>query len=181
MSLGLKDLQKKARPVQPKKVEETVTPAKTTKSPGGKTVRASTSKTAGRPASFSAIYAGIQGKQKFPSGAWSARGITARPWTDTGLSKTGRSRKTAVDSEATMNEEWINLFSTPWFWVECGPESRFIRLQQQLQKIEEQLQQKFRETLEALEEVPASLFGDAAASQPFYAAIKRLPILRSLL
>jgi len=168
MSLGLKDLQKKTRTVQSKNAE-------------GKTVRAATTKTAGRPASFSSIYAGVQGKQKFPAGAWSARGITARPWTDTGLSKSGRNRKPAIDSEATMNEEWINLFSTPWFWVECGPESRFIRLQQQLQKIEEQIQQKFRETMEALEEVPSSLFGDAASAQPFYAAIKRLPILRSFL
>lgn len=180
MSLGLKDLQKKTRPVQSKKIEEDAAPVKPVKT-GSKTVRASSSKTAGRPASFSSIYAGVQGRQKFPAGAWSARGITARPWTDSGLSKSGRNRKPAIDSEATMNEEWINLFSTPWFWVECGPESRFIRLQLQLQKIEEQIQQKFRETLEALEEVPASFFGGAATTQPFYAAIKRLPILRGLL
>jgi len=49
-----------------------------------------------------------------------------------------------------MNEDWINLFSTPWFWVECAPESRLIRLQQQLASVEEQIEQKVRDSFDAL-------------------------------
>lgn len=177
MPLGLKDLKKKSRPTASPSSDAGPTPM--AKAPG-KTVR-TTSKPAGRPASFSAIYAGVHGKQKFPAGAWSSRGITARPWTDSGLTRNGRSRKSQIDNEASMNEDWINLFSTPWFWVECAPESRLIRLQQHLQRIEEQLQQKFREALDALEDVPGSLFGGTAAAKPIYEAIKRFPILGSFL
>jgi hypothetical protein len=160
MSLGLKDLQKKSRTAQPKAPPaQKATAMDTTMN----TKMGTPKNKAARP--------------KFPAGAWATRGTTARPWTDAGLSKTTRSRKSQVDSDATINEEWVSLLSTPWFFVECGPESRFVRLQKQILKLEEQLHSQWSETLETIGETITEKIEDS----PIYNKIANLPILRNFL
>ncbi len=46
--------------------------------------------------------------EKYPAGAW-ARTYTARPWTQSDLSKSPRGRKRVHNADAAMNEEWINI------------------------------------------------------------------------
>lgn len=154
MSLGLKDLQKKRRALQ-----ANLPPDDPEAKATGGTGASSSAKIGkmGRPGPFASTYASKPfagsssgARTKMPAGAWAGRGITARPWTDTGLAKSARGRKSPIDNDAAMNEDWINLFSTPWFWVECSPGSRLIRLQQHLAKIEEQIQQKLQNSFAAL-------------------------------
>ncbi len=154
MSLGLKDLHKKRRhqQTQPptKSDDEAGSPipieAAELKQKAALNREAGTTKAA--PKSFGRPAFGV--RPKIPASVWEKKTVTTRPWTDNGLSKPTRNRKSTFDPEAAMNEDWINLFSTPWFWVECGPESRLIRLQQQLATIEEQIEAKVRNSLDAI-------------------------------
>jgi hypothetical protein len=153
MSLGLKDLHKKRRhhsnPVNDSEVNSGLEATLEKKETKHKNALAQEfGKAKATPKSFGRPAFGV--RPKIPASAWEKKTVTARPWTDNGLTKNGRNRKNLIDPEAAMNEDWINLFTTPWFWVECAPESRLLRLQQQLASIEEQLEQRVRDSFDAL-------------------------------
>jgi hypothetical protein len=88
-------------------------------------------------------------KSEPPAGAWSARSTTARPWSNTGLSKPNR-RKSPIDPEAAMNEDWLSLHADPLFYVDLRLDSRLSRLQERIVEIEAAIQTKVVEPLSAL-------------------------------
>jgi hypothetical protein len=86
-------------------------------------------------------------KPRHPSGAWAARSTTARPWSSNGVSKQNR-RKSPIDTEAAMNEDWMN--AAPLFWQELSQDSRMVRLQEKLAAVESAIEIKIKAPLTAL-------------------------------
>lgn len=92
-----------------------------------------------------------QTRPKYPSGAW-AGSITARPWSVTDLSRpaTSRGRKSSVDTDAVMNEEWLSEHAAPLFWIDLESESKLARLQEHLVKLESRIDEKVIAPLKTL-------------------------------
>ena len=87
-------------------------------------------------------------KPKYPPGAWAAR--TARPWTEESLAKHGSTKKRSTPTDATMNEEWINLHAAPLFWIDFTNDSGLARFHIEFGRVEEKIQAAIIEPLKAL-------------------------------
>jgi hypothetical protein len=86
-------------------------------------------------------------QNKFPAGAW-AKSHTARPWTASGVPRPGRSRKSPIDQDAHMNEEWVSVYSAPLCWMDLSEYSLLLRLHNRLLEAENRVQDALRGPVE---------------------------------
>lgn len=78
---------------------------------------------------------------------WSARSFTARPWTETNTPRPANRR--AVDSDGTMNADWIATVSVagPGDFLDLSP---LVRLQQTAEHAEGWVRERLEQPIEAL-------------------------------
>jgi hypothetical protein len=86
-------------------------------------------------------------QSKYPVGAW-AKSHTARPWTASGETRPGRSRKSPVDTDAHMNEDWVSVYSAPLCWMDLSEHSLLLRLHNRLLETENRVQTLLRGPVE---------------------------------
>jgi hypothetical protein len=81
-----------------------------------------------------------------------ARSKVARSWSNGSLLKLpSKALRIRTPTDASMNDEWVNIYDEPVFWTEVNSSSALIRAQKDLFLLEERILKIYQMSLKGLQ------------------------------